>query len=157
MKKIIDLSLETRKNIYRYCVTENRSMVRTSVMLELPVTLVREYLFLVFSDENEKLKLLPKVTNTFIKQPKKPIIKVRSYYKDLTEEYMINSGRLFTPNYTELSIDSKSNIECDRRSFTEILRSAICYTHDNDSYFLVKKEEVNKINSIKTDDSAKKT
>ena len=143
MKIDPNISLETRKKIFRYSVTENRSMIKTAALLQIPVEQVREYIYLVFSDETERLKVEP---NKFAIRAKNGVGLRRGYYSELTEQQMIDGGKLFTPDYTTLPKDIKPVIHSERKSFTERLRRTICYKWEDYNQFLLKIKAINKLN-----------
>lgn len=155
MKMDPDMSLTMRKKIYRYCVKDNMSMIKTTNLLGIPVEQVREYVFLVFSDEKERAKVLP-VSHSLYPTKSNGIPAFSGYYTTLTEEEMIEGSVIYSPEYTARSVESEVPINySEKRSYSERLQDSLC--PNENKMFLLQIKIVRRLHPKKEKDVVQKS
>lgn len=96
------MSLTLRKKIYRYCIKENRTILHTARLLEIPSDVVRKFIYVVFSDHNQRIKVMP-ATDRYVPPTPKLRSKFTGYLTELTEddvERLTHDGVLKNLDYT---------------------------------------------------------
>ena len=145
------MSLTLRKKIYRYCLKENRTILHTARLLQLPSEVVRDVIYVVFSDYTERLKVMP-ATDKY----NPPNLKLRSkftgYYTEMTEddlEKFCNDGVIKRLDYILKDVErERFHQHTESRSYKERLIERIEWngTHKSIEDQLV---YIRKINNIK--------
>jgi len=115
------LSLAVRRNIYFCCIKNNKTIIDTSIMLNLSMDVIKEYMDKLFSDPQERLKI---TSTKALLYPEKPKIcgYFTGYYTELTEDDLLAGP---TYDFKQASKEDFIYYPSKIESFTEKLKRAI--------------------------------
>jgi len=148
------MSLTLRKKIYRYCLKENRTILHTARLLQLPSEVVRDVIYVVFSDYTERLKVMP-ATDKYNPPRLKLKSKFTGYFTEMTEddlEKFCHDGVIKRLDYLIKDVErERFHQHTEARSYNERLIQRI---ELNDGYKSIEDQliyirELNKINHEK--------
>ncbi len=145
------MSLTLRKKIYRYCIKENRTILHTARLLQLPSEVVRDVIYIVFSDYTERIKVMP-ATDKYNQPKAKLKSKFTGYYTELTEddlEKFCNDGVIKKLDYSLKDIERERFYQhTESRSYKERLIQKI---ESNNTFKSIDEQliYIRKLNKIK--------
>jgi len=148
------MSLTLRKKIYRYCLKENRTILHTARLLQLPSEVVRDVIYVVFSDYSERLKVMP-ATDKYHPPRLKLKSKFTGYFTEMTEddlEKFCHDGMIRRLDYILKDVErERFHQHTEARSYHERLveRIELNGTHKSTEDQLIYIRKLNKINHEK--------
>lgn len=152
------MSLTLRKKIYRYCIKENRTILHTARLLEIPSDVVRKFIYVVFSDHNQRIKVMA-TTDRYVPPTPKLRSKFTGYITELTEddiERLCHDGVLKNLDYkVEEVTKERFHQHSEARSYKERLIEKIEWNGTHKS-IEDQMKYIRKLNNInKPDDRSK--